>query len=191
MMEGQAVLAQACQGRAAPDWQVLPARPGRFVRNIAMFGVAAVVLVVLLILLAANPNEAVTPGSSIDSDSVLTFWRTVDFIVGAALVLACVGGTILAARDFDSRHSQMLVLMPDGFVMQTSADPRSMRAVGYAAISGVNVSVMRGEYTLTMPRTDGHGFTRIRLDDRFGAPKQIVQRITTAQAQFSAARMRG
>lgn len=191
MMDGQMVLTQARQGRAAPDWQVLPVRPAHFVRMAVVFGLATIALVALLVSLVLNPNEAFTPATSIDSESALTLWRTMDFVVGAVLLLACLGGAVFAIRDFGARHTQLLVLMPDGFAIQTGANPRLIRAVSYATVGPVSVSIVRGEYFLTMPRLDGRGVTRIQLDGRFGPPKQIVQHITTAQAQYAAMWMRG
>lgn len=187
-MDGEKVLAQARQGRAAPNWQVLPVRARHFMQNMAIFGVAAATLVVLLVVLALHPNNAVTTGSSIDSDSALSLWRMADFIIGAVLALACVGATVLAIRDYRTRNSQMLVLMPEGFVMRTGIGTRSLRTISYGTIGAVNVSVYRGQYTLKMPRLDGHGTIRVQLDARFGPPKPIVQQITTAQARFAASR---
>lgn len=190
MMNGETVLEQVRKGQASPEWQVLPVRAGHFIRSMALYGGGAVVLVVLLIVLATHPDYAVTPGSSIDTDSVLHFWRAVDFIIGAVFVLATVGATILAVRDYTARNSQLLVLMPDGFVIQTGANARTRHAVSYAAFSGINVTVNRGEYYLRMTRLDGRGSIRIQLDGRFGPPKDIVQRITNAHARFASAQVR-
>jgi hypothetical protein len=189
VMDGEMVLERVRQGHAVPEWQVLPVRASHFIKSMALYGVGVIVLAALLIVLATHPDYAVTPGSSIDSASVLGFWRTIDFIVGAIFVLAAVGATLLAVRDYTARHSQLLVLMPEGFVIQTGANARTRRTVSYAAFSGINVTVNRGEYYLRIPRLDGRGSIRIQLDGRFGPPKEIVQRITNAHASFAAAQM--
>jgi hypothetical protein len=98
-MDGEIVLERVRQGHALPEWQVLPVRASHFIKSMALYGVGVIVLAALLIVLATHPDYAVTPGSAIDSASVLGFWRTIDFIVGAAFVLAAAGATLLADRD--------------------------------------------------------------------------------------------
>ena len=74
----------------------------------------------------------------------------------------------------------MLVLMPEGFVMQKGTTSKTMAAIAYANVGTPKVVVQSGTTYLLMSRANGQGALRVTLDGRFGPPKQIAKRIVDA-----------
>lgn len=189
MIDGEAVLQQALQGSAPPNWQVFPAKLSHFLGSIAGYAIGALLLLGLIGYLAINPDAAIGLQGSSNAPNVIQFWRTIDFPVAGLLVLACVVLIVLSIRGLGTVKQQALVLLPEGFVMRKGADKKTMTVIEFGAITGIATSVSNGNWSLVMPRANGKGAAKLELDGRFGAPKKIAKTLEEARSQYAIARV--
>lgn len=191
MFDPNQVLQQARAHMSPPNWQVLPAKQSHFLQ--ALFG--GIVLIILGIgaagYLLLNPGFIVGLASLVNVDNLFTFWRVADFVICAFIVLGGAGLIRGAVAGMATQEQQMLVLMPEGFVMQKGASSKTMAAIAYANVNTPKLVVQNGAASLLMARANGQGALRVRLDGRFGPPKQIAKRIIEAHQLFVHAQVRG
>jgi hypothetical protein len=105
--------------------------------------------------------------------------RTVDFgvIVLFLVVGLWIGGT--SAAHLTSLQNEVLVLMPQGFVIDT----KTPVAYSYAAMRSLSARNSRGVVTFTI--TDAAARRqRLRLDGRFGNAGQLAGQILTMRNTF-------
>ena len=191
MIDGQAILQQALSGMAPATWQVLPARRSHFVGQIAGGIVGALALLAAIGYLVLNPDFAVGLQGSTNSPGVFSFWRILDFVVLGALILAALAYAVVSARDMGTMNQQALVLMPEGFVMQKGASPKTLSTIAYEAIGTSRMSISSGNIYLLMSRANSQGTLKLQIDSRFGPAKQLTQRIVEAQLTYARAHARG
>jgi hypothetical protein len=189
-MNAETIAIMARQGQNPPAWQVYRARPA-FFRNQILLGVLILALgAVGAIYLLANPLIAFVPGFGSGSQSLdpgpFMIARTVDFVVIALLLLIGVVSGVNAVRNLTQAHDQVLVLMPEGFVLCT----KSATAYPYATMRGLNAASYRGTITLTIADAATQQRQRVRLDGRFGNARQLAGRIMAQRTDYLAARAR-
>lgn len=187
MIDGEAVLQQALQGAAPPNWRVFPAKQSHFMGNIVGYIIGVVLLLGFIVYLAANPDVAITLQGSSDAPNVIQFWRTVDFVVAGVAAVGCIVLLVSSVRSLGTLNRQALVLLPEGFVMRKGVEKKTMSVIEFGAISGIATSVSNGTWSLVMPRANGKGTIKLELDGRFGAPKQIAKMLEEARSQFAIA----
>lgn len=190
MLDGEAIVHQALQGSAQPNWRVFPAKLSHFLGSIAGYAIGALLLLGVIAYLAANPDVAFSLGSSSDTPNVIQFWRNIDFVVAGVMTLACIALLGLSVRGLSTVKHQVLVLLPEGFVMQKGAEKKTMTVIEFGAISGIATSVSNGNWSLVMPRTNGKGAVKLDLDGRFGSPKQIAKTLEEARSQYAIANIK-
>jgi len=190
MIDGEAVLQQALQGSAPPNWRVYPAKVSHFLGSIAGYAIGTLLLLGLIAYLAANPDVAISLQGSSDAPNVSQFWRVIDFVVGGVMVLACVVLLVLSIRGLGTVKHQALVVLPEGFVMQKGAGKKGMTAIEFGAITGIATSVSNGNWSLVIPRANGKGAIKLELDGRFGPPKKIAAMLEEARSQYAIAMIR-
>lgn len=191
MLDPNQVLQQVQQRTNPPDWQVLPAKQSHFIQS--LFGGIALILIGLAAAgyLLLNPDFVIGLRGLVDLDSMQTVWRIVDFVLCAAIVAS--GGVLIrgAVAGMATQDQQMLVLMPDGFVMQKGNTSKTMSAIAYANVRSPQVVVKSGTTYLMMARANGQGALRLEVDGRFGPPKQIAKRIVEAHQLYARSRVAG
>lgn len=190
MLDGNAIMQQALYGGANPNWTVIPARRSHFVQNIVAGIVGAILFMGAIVYLLFNQDFVVGLLGAVDIPGSFQFWRITDYVVGGLAIVGCIAFAINTAREMDTLAQQMLILMPEGFVMQRGASAKTLSAIAYAAIGKPRITVNRGTVYLIMPRVQGTNAMRLELDNRFGPAKKIAQRIIDAQAVYAAATTR-
>lgn len=190
MIDGQAIVQQALQGYAPPAWQVLRARPSHFWGRI-IGGIFLTLLVLGFIgYLIVDPGFAIGLRGAVNVEGLHQFWRTVDFIAGGVFTVAFIGYIVFGVRDLITMDHQVLVLMPEGFVMQKGTTTKTLSTVAYEAVSGARMQIDRGTVNLIMPRASRQGAVKLEIDSRFGKPKPLAQQIIQAQMAYAAYRVR-
>ena len=184
MIDANAVVQQARYGTAPATWQVLRANRSFFV--VGVFGylfliVAAIAGAAYLLLTGTivgigvdNPNV---------SDGWLLLWLVIDMVVLAVLALVGVGMTISRLRGMGTLDDQMLVLMPEGFVMRLGPSEKQTTTVSYQNVATITPTIDSGTYYLKLQMPDGSQ-TKVEVDGRFGKPKQISEQIQGMHAHF-------
>jgi hypothetical protein len=158
-----------------------------------LFGGIALVLIGLAAagFLVLNPDFVVGYRGVVDASGLYMFWRLVDFALCGAI--AAGGGVMIrgAVNGMVTLDHQLLVLLPEGFVMQKGSSSKTMAAVAYASVNTPRVIVRNGTVYLVASRTDGRGAVNMELDGRFGPPKQIAKRIIEAHSMYARVAARG
>ena|SRR5215813_3860382 len=182
MIDGKAVVLQVREGKAPADWQVWRAKRSYFLGWIAMGGIWLTLSSVLLLVLLAHPDQAVVPlgVQSLDA-SGLRDWRTLDFIFVAVCILVLVAAVGKQVIELLRVESQMVVLLPDGFVIARS-EPISVAFADIVPL--IPATNARGTITLTVLRgSPPSPPVRLHVDERFGGAgqrAQIAQQLTEA-----------
>lgn len=190
MLDGNAIMQQALYGGAPPTWTVIPARRSHFLQTIAGAIVGAVLGVGGIVYLVLNPDFVIGLRGAVEISSTFQFWRILDYAVCGLIIIGCIVYAISTARNMGSVAQQMLILMPEGFVMQRGDSAKTLSAISYAAIGQPRITVSNGTVYLVMQRAQSANAMRLELDNRFGPAKQIAQRIIDAQATYVAATTR-
>lgn len=182
-LNADAVLTAVQQGHAPAHWQVLRARVGYHVRQI-LGGVFLLLLgFVGVLILLANPDSAYLPGSggnNVLDPGPFAAARTFDFVVLAIVLLVSLGLSAFAASQLATVRDQMLVLMPEGFVIYA----RKPMAYDFAGIQAMTARNNRGTITFNVTPVGGGRSQTFRLDGRFGNAKEIATRILSARGDW-------
>jgi hypothetical protein len=189
MIDGEAVMHQALQGAAPPNWRVFPAKQSHFMGNIVGYVIGVVLLLGFIVFLIAAPDFVIGLRGAVNVPSLHSLWRTVDFVVAGVGVVGCIVLLVSSVRSLGTLNQQALVLLPEGFVIRKGADKKAMTVIEFGAISGIATSVSNGTWSLVMPRANGKGAVKLELDGRFGSPKQIAKMLEEARSQYAIARI--
>lgn len=182
MMDSSAILNQVRAGVAPAAWKVLPAKGSHFIITglfSILFGLALIGGLVYLLFSNTLIYFLVPPVN----DGLKIFWFLFDNLVGGAVAIGLIVAGIMKLAEMGSAQQQAMVLMPEGFVIQT----KKPVVVHYGQVAGMTVALNRGDVILNMRRADNGQTMKVTLDSRFGAPKPIGQAIVQAQGRYAQA----
>lgn len=180
MLDSSAIMNQVRAGVAPPTWKVMPAKGSHFITTgllYILFGLAMIGGLVYLFFSNTLIYFLVPPVN----DGLKIFWFLFDNIVGALLAIGGFIGGIKKLAEMGSAQQQAMVLMPEGFLMQT----QKAIMVHYGQVAGMTMALKNGEVILNMRRADNGKTMKVTLDGRFGATKPIGQAIVQAQGQYA------
>lgn len=143
-----------------------------------------------LLYLRVHPEFAIGLRGAAEIPELHALWRTIDFIVVDFVILIFLSFLSSEIWKLSTVHKQVLVLLPDGFVMQKGATRKSMTVIHYGAISEITAGVRNYTWFLVMPRADGYGTITLELDGRFGPPSEISEILEQAHRQYAMVRAR-
>ena len=174
MIEARQALEAVREGRAPDTWLVLrPRRRYYLTQGIGLF-VGAIVAGIVASVMALS--QAVGPG----------------IVMGLFAALLLFGAGI-AFREYHAAKDQMLVLMPDGIVNDTSQVFFFGQTLDYADVAEMTLRVRKSPrgggvlISIAMSLTDG-GQGMIPLDELFDLPSErLAQRIISDHAVYQAA----
>ncbi|HZS77776.1 MAG TPA: hypothetical protein VFA41_14275 [Ktedonobacteraceae bacterium] len=176
MIDGPMVVAQAQHGQVPPYWQVFRGKRSHFY-NQAIAGLIVLLIAAgLAFYLYANPNIAIVPGYSSGGDLApdsFNLYRMGDYVFVAVLAALGIFYLIKSLVESDRATSQMLVLMPQGFVIHK----KTSEAYVFSAYSSIKAVNNRGSINLQLYPVNSKKATRVTLDGRFGNPRQLAQLI--------------
>ena len=167
------IVAQARNNQVPPTWQVYHGRSSFYVRQIAIGAFLLVVAAAGTIYLISNPFTAIVPGyasgDNIDPQT-FTLYRSFDFIMVGLFALAGIVAVIRYLLELGRAYQQVLVLMPEGFVLSTG------KTITYAYGTIREMKFVRSRYanSLKIYPWNAQKPVSVRLDGRFGNPKQLV-----------------
>ena len=184
MIDSNAVINQVQSGTAPTSWQVFRARRGYFVQSAILRVVAAILAVAVAVYLFMSGTVFGYGINDQTSDNVLTFWLIVDMLVLASVLIYSIVTTFTHLISLGSVEGQMLVLMPEGFVMRQGTSAKSTRLVLFENVATLVPTVSSGSVSLVM-RTRNRRKLRIPLDGRFGKAKQVAQHIQGMHAAYA------
>jgi len=184
MLDANAIMMQLGAGTAPPTWRVLRARAGFFIGGAAVFGVLGLATLGFIAYLIIGGHIFYYGVAPTDANGEL-IWQIIDVVVALALAAIFFGVSIMRLVGLGSASQQMLVLMPEGFVVVT---PKGAQSFPFANINGITGAATRdGSVMLTMRRADNGKQMRFSVDARYGAPKTIAGSIMAAQGQYATA----
>jgi len=188
MIDGNAIVAQTRQGSVQPTWQVLRGQSSYFYRQAGLGAVVLALGAAGIVYLLANPDTIYGYGLSDNvsiSSGEFSFWRSADFVVVGLFALLGIATLIWRLAQSTNASQQLLVLMPEGFVMSTN----KTQTYAFANLRSISVTVRNGTYYLNLLPASGASSVRLQIDGRFGNPKQVTQQIVAARDRFAAAKV--
>jgi hypothetical protein len=184
VIDANAAIQQASTGMAPPSWQVLRARPSFFVWS-AIGGIAFTLGAIAAVIYLRVSHMIVGMGLTDQTPtSVLAFWQVADLVVLAVCVVLGIVGAVRHLRRLGSAADQMLILMPEGFVMRRGTGSKDVTTVNFARVASMTPSAQRGGIALAM-RIAGSGKpAQVTFDNRFGPAKRLTQEIAGMHAHY-------
>ncbi len=182
------VLARVRQRSFQPQWRVLRGRPRYFLAYSLFFIVIAlcmaacgVVLVVMTVHLWSSPQEKNDIGMPI---------LFIDLLCGSIFVAALASAATFAKQTVGARQ-QMLVLLPEGFIVATAptaAEPT--HTIAYAQLAKISCQEWRAgdlfrdqRYALVCHSLQGDQ-TQWEMDNRFGERHAVARLIIEAHTRY-------
>lgn len=186
MIDSNAIIGQVQTGTAPANWQIYHARRGFFVQE-AIGGVVITALAVAAAVFVLASGTVFGYGLNDQTpQGVLTFWFIVDMLVVAALFIIGIVFCVTRLVALGSAERQMLVLMPEGFLMRRGNSPKATLLIRYQNIATLVPTTRNGRLSLVMQTRAGRK-AQIPLDSRFGKPKSLAQQIQGMHAAYVAA----
>jgi hypothetical protein len=179
MMNTDMIVAQARNNQVPPTWQVHHGRSSFYVRQIAIGAFLLAFAAAGAIYLVSHPFIAIVPGyaagdSNVDSQT-FTLDRAVDFVLLGLFALVGIGAMIRYLLELGRAYQHVLVLLPEGFVLSTGKTV----AYAYGTIREMKLVKSRYASSLKIHTWNAQKPVRVRLDGRFGNPKQLTGTIYT------------
>lgn len=176
-LDAQAVLDSVRSGSAPASWRVYDARLA-FFRRRAMLRLAWIVLFTATIAL----------GHIYPNSDVFRIGLLLQVIFGIQIVLRLHP----LIRDFfaaTSTEARLLILMPDGFVLDGDREPLAIRYASYKSLHTRPSleSWWLGKSVVVAAEDVGYGTRAWRIDARFEHPEAIARQIVADQATYVAA----
>lgn len=172
------------QGTPEPNWTVIRPKLSYFVGQIVTWLIMFLLPIGAAIYYVSTPDQAIVlTGASIDSESALQAWRTMDFVLFALLAAGFLAMLVVQMLDFLARERQILVLTPEACLIRLR---NKDYFVAYANVTSIVPNIQRGgNIKLHIRANDGQ--TTCELDNRFGKPKVLAPQIVAAHRQVVAA----
>lgn len=172
------IVAQARNNQVPPTWQVYHGRSSFYVRQIVIGAVLLAFAAGGTIYLVAHPYIAIVPGYTSDNPldpQMFTFNRGLDFAIAGLVALAGIVAVIRYLLELGRVNEYVLVLMPEGFVLSTG------KTIAYAYGTIREMKIVRSRYanSLKISTWNAQKPVSVRLDGRFGNPKQLISTIYT------------
>jgi hypothetical protein len=183
MLDANTIINQVQSGTAPASWQALRGRRSFFVQG-AIWGVVGAVLAVAAAAYLLTSGTVVGYGINDQTpDNVLGFWFIADMIVLALCVIGGIIFSIMRLVALGSVENQLLVLMPEGFLMRTGTSEKATRLILYQNIAKIVPRVRNGAVSLMLQTRSG-GTAQVPLDSRFSKPKPLAQQIQGMHAAY-------
>jgi len=180
MLSKEDLLMRIQQGTPEPNWTVIRPKSSYFLGQIATWLILFLLPIGATIYYLSAPDHAlVLTGASIDTDSALQTWRTIDFALFALLAAGFLAMLVVQVLDLLARERQILVLTPEAcLIMLRNKD----YFVAYANVTSIVPNVQRGGNIKLSIKAD-NGQTTLELDNRFGKAKALALQIVAAHRQ--------
>lgn len=164
-LNADAVMWTVRQGQIPDTWQVYRARLSYLIQwpVFAIF----LLLIGLLVVIRTDANAS-------------TLTHIVAIVVVVAFTLSGLWLTWFGIMQLVNVRDQALVLMPDGFVINT----RKPVAYAFAAIEAINVRRIRYGYAVVLTLVGNQQRQQLPLDGRFGNILHRVAQINAAQVAW-------
>lgn len=185
LINADAVVQQVRAG-APPTWRVLRAKQSYFIGGALGFLLLPLLAVVAAIYLVFSGTIVGIGIRNVTNEGVLTFWFIADMVVLAAVAVLGIVGAISRALAMGSIDTQVLVLMPEGFVQRTGTKPGQTITVTYANTAVMTRTIENSTLYLVVLTSDNRT-RKLVVSNRFGAPKKLIEQIQAAHAAFAKA----
>ncbi len=118
MLSKEDLVMRIQQGTPEPNWTVVRPKSSYFLGQIVTWFILFLLTVGLAIYYLNTPDHAlVLTGASLDTESALRTWRTIDFVVFGLVAVGFLAMLVVPVLDWLARGRQMLVLTPQGRTM--------------------------------------------------------------------------
>ena len=183
MLSKEDLLMRIQQGAPEPNWTVIRPKSSYFLGQVATWLILFLLPVGAAIYYLSAPDHAlVLTGASIDTESALQTWRTIDFVLFALLAAGFLALLVVQVLDLLARERQILVLTPQACLIKLR---NKEYFVAYANVTSIVPSVQRGGNIKLNIRAN-NGQTTLELDKRFGKAQVLASQIVAAHRQVVA-----
>lgn len=169
------------QGMPEASWTIVRPQSSYFLKQVLIWFILFLLPIGATIFYLNTPDHAlVLTGASLDSDSALQMWRTIDFIVFGVLALGFLAMLVEQVQNLLAREQQMLVLTPQAFYMKLR---KKEYFVDYANIASIAPVAQRDGNVKLKIRANNGQTSQVELDNRFGKAKELAPQIIITQRQ--------
>ncbi len=184
MLSKEDLVMRIQQGTPEPNWTVVRPKSSYFLGQIVTWFILFLLTVGLAIYYLNTPDHAlVLTGASLDTESALQTWRTIDFVVFGLVAVGFLAMLVVPVLDWLARGRQMLVLTPQACLIRLR---KKEYFVAYANVTSIVPNIQRGGNMKLNIRAN-NGQTTLKLDNRFGKAKVLASQIVAAHRQVVAA----
>ena len=176
MINTDMIVAQARNNQVPPTWQVYHGRSSFYVRQIVIGAFLLAFAAAGAIYFVSHPFIAIVPGYTSDSNvdpQTFTLDRAFDFLMVGLFAVAGIFAVIRYLLELGRAYEHVLVLMPEGFVLSTG----KTIAHAYGTIRDMKLVRSRYASSLKIYTWNAQKPVSVRLDGRFGNPKQLISTI--------------
>jgi hypothetical protein len=176
MINTDMIVAQARNNQVPPTWQVYHGRSSFYVRQTVIGAFLLAFAAAGTIYLVSHPFVAIVPGYASDNNvdpQMFTLDRAFDFVMVGLFALVGIGAVIRYLLELGRAYQHVLILMPEGFVLSTGKTV----AYAYGTIREMKLVKSRYASSLKIHTWNAQKPVRVRLDGRFGNPKQLTPTI--------------
>lgn len=185
MLSKEEILTYVQQGGALPGWQVLRPQMSYLVKQMLIYAILALIFIGFGVYFIGQNSFVIVPFRSSDplDPGAFQVWRYIDEAILALAIIGFAGLAIKYILEVSTVQSQVLVLMPEGFLL------KKRNAEQFVAYAGVSSMVPRinntGEVTLNIKPAGSTTVYKVELDGRYGKPKVLAPQIVAAQRKYT------
>lgn len=183
MPSKEEILMYVQQGQVLSGWQVLRPKKSYLFRQIAIYGLLAIACLAFGGYVISDSTFAFGPIGLADIGSYQT-WHLIDEAFLAILFVIFAWVTIRNLIDLASVQNQVLVLLPEGFLLKKR---NTEQCVDYAGVAGASARVGRyGDVTVNIKAQGSNVVYKVQFDGRYGNARALASQIVNAQRQYAA-----
>jgi hypothetical protein len=182
MLSKEEILAYVQQGQAQPGWNVLRPDATYLTKQTLLYGILSLVIIVLGVMFL-NQSSLVFVPLGVSDPSNFQMWRYIDIAVLAAFFCICLVIALRNLLELNTLQHQLLVLLPDGFLLKKR---NTEQFVAYPGVTGISARASRyGYVTLNIKAVGSNVSYKVQLDGRYGNARALASQIIGAQRQYA------
>lgn len=164
-------------------WLVLHPKTSYLVRQAIFYAALAVVFIGFGAYVVSQSSFAFGPIGIVELGDIQT-WHYIDEAILAIVIVLSVWMMFKNLLDINTVQHQVLVLMPEGFLLKTRGTEQCVSYAGVASIAGR--ASRYGNVTLNVKPVGSTIIYKVQLDGRYGNAGALASQIVGAQRQYAA-----
>jgi hypothetical protein len=190
MLSKEQIFSYIQQGQPQSNWLILRPKTSYLIKQAIIYAILAVVVMLLGAYFLSQNSYVFTPyySGTLDAGAFQT-WRFIDEAALAIFLLLFVFAALKNLLDLNTIQKQLLVLMPEGFLLKKR---NTEQYVAYAGVTTLSARASRyGDVTLQIKAVGSDAIYKVHLDNRYGNARMLASQIVSAQRQYATSQRAG